>query len=39
MNFKHMPELQGPYSYWILIGVVVLVCTGLYRYLRKVAGL
>ncbi|MGV8922002.1 MAG: magnesium/cobalt transporter CorA [Thermomonas sp.] len=39
MNFKHMPELQGPYSYWILIGVVLLVCTGLYRYLRKVGWL
>lgn len=39
MNFKHMPELQGPYSYWILIGVVLLACTGLYRYLRKVGWL
>ncbi|MEO5629919.1 MAG: magnesium/cobalt transporter CorA [Thermomonas sp.] len=36
MNFKHMPELQGTYSYAILIGVVLVVCTGLYRYLRKV---
>ena len=36
MNFTHMPELAGPYSYWILIGIVVIVCTGLYRYLRKV---
>ena len=36
MNFTHMPELAGPYSYWILIGIVLIVCTGLYRYLRKV---
>ena len=36
MNFVHMPELAGRYSYWILIGVVMLFCTGLYRYLRKV---
>ena len=36
MNFKHMPELQGRYSYWILIGVVAAVCIGLYGYLRKV---
>ena len=36
MNFKHMPELAGRYSYAILIGVVVVVCIGLYRYLKKV---
>jgi magnesium transporter len=36
MNFKHMPELGGRYSYWILIGVVATVCIGLYRYLKKV---
>jgi magnesium transporter len=36
MNFKHMPELAGRYSYPILIGVVVVVCAGLYAYLKKV---
>ena len=36
MNFAHMPELHGRYSYWVLIGVVVAVVAGLYRYLRKV---
>jgi len=36
MNFKHMPELAGPHSYWILIGVVVVVCVGLFTYLKKV---
>lgn len=36
MNFRHMPELAGPRSYFILIGVVVVVCLGLYRYLKKV---
>ncbi len=36
MNFKHMPELDKPYAYWTLIGVVTLVCIGLYRYLKKV---
>jgi magnesium transporter len=36
MNFHNMPELQGRYSYFILIGVVTVVCLGLYRYLRKV---
>ena len=39
MNFKHMPELQGPHSYWILIGIVLVACTILYRYLRKVGWL
>ena len=35
MNFHNMPELHGRYSYYVLIGVVV-ICLGLYRYLRKV---
>ena len=36
MNFEHMPELQGTYSYFILIGVIGVVCGGLFRYLKKV---
>ncbi len=36
MNFTYMPELHGRYSYWILIGAVLLVCSLLYGYLRKV---
>jgi magnesium transporter len=36
MNFTHMPELAGRYSYPILIGVVLVVCIGLYAYLKKV---
>ena len=35
MNFEHMPELPGRYSYWILIGIVMVACVLLYRYLRK----
>ncbi|MDI9240825.1 magnesium/cobalt transporter CorA [Lysobacter sp. LF1] len=35
MNFTHMPELEGRYSYWILIGVVVVACLGLYALLRR----
>lgn len=35
MNFAHMPELQGRWSYWILIGAVTLFCVVLYRSLRK----
>ncbi|HWS79194.1 MAG TPA: magnesium and cobalt transport protein CorA [Thermomonas sp.] len=36
MNFEHMPELHGRYSYAILIGTVALFCVLLYRFLRKV---
>jgi magnesium transporter len=36
MNFKHMPELGGRYSYYILIGALLLGCFGLYRYLKRV---
>ena len=36
MNFEHMPELPGRYSYWILIGIVLVACVLLHRYLRKV---
>jgi magnesium transporter len=36
MNFRHMPELQGRYSYYVLIGVIVVTCFSLYRYLKKV---
>lgn len=39
MNFEHMPELGGRYSYLVLIGVVALACIGLYRYLRKISWL
>lgn len=36
MNFPHMPELDGRWSYPVLIGAVALVVATLYRYLRKV---
>lgn len=36
MNFRHMPELEGRYSYAMVIGVVIVTCVGLYRYLKKV---
>lgn len=35
MNFEHMPELAGRYSYWVVIGVTVSICGGLYALLRK----
>lgn len=36
MNFDHMPELHGRWSYAVLVGVVALVVALLYRYLRRV---
>ena len=36
MNFVHMPELAGQYSYAVLIGMVALVCVALYLYLKKI---
>lgn len=35
MNFTHMPELDGRYSYWIMISVTALVCVGLFALLRR----
>lgn len=36
MNFRHMPELAGQHSYWILIGLLAVGCLGLYRYLKHI---
>jgi magnesium transporter len=35
MNFKYMPEIDGVYSYWIMIGATALVCVGLFSLLRR----
>jgi len=35
MNFEHMPELHGRYSYAVLIGFTVLICLLLYRGLKR----
>lgn len=35
MNFVHMPELPGRYSYYIVIGITLVVCTVLYRLLKR----
>ena len=39
MNFRHMPELEGRYSYAVLIAGMAIICISLYRYLRKVGWL
>ena len=35
MNFTHMPELGGRYSYWIMIGATAAIVGGLFVLLRR----
>ena len=35
MNFKNMPELDNPYGYFIVMGVIIAACLMLYRGFRK----
>lgn len=35
MNFKHMPELGGRWSYLILIGATAAICGTLYAWLKR----
>lgn len=35
MNFEHMPELASPYGYWVVLGVIATVCTGLYIRFKR----
>lgn len=35
MNFKHMPELAGRYSYLVLVGATVAIVCGLFIVLRR----
>lgn len=35
MNFEHMPELKTRYGYFIVLGVIAVVCTLLYTRFKK----
>lgn len=35
MNFAHMPELAGRYSYYVVLSVTVVACGGLFALLRR----
>lgn len=35
MNFVHMPELAGPYSYYIVLGITATACGVLFAILRR----
>ena len=39
MNFKHMPELEWEYGYFILLGVMLTACGSLYWRFRSVGWL
>jgi magnesium transporter len=39
MNFEHMPELKSAVGYPLVLGVMGLICFGLYRYFRRVGWL
>jgi magnesium transporter len=35
MNFANMPELKTEYGYFIVLGVIILLCAGLYVWFKK----
>ncbi len=35
MNFENMPELRWQYGYFVVLGVMAVVCGGLYRAFRR----
>ena len=35
MNFDHMPELDSRYGYPLILGLMALICTALYRGFRR----
>lgn len=34
MNFDNMPELRWQYGYFIVVGIIISICVGLYRLFR-----
>ena len=39
MNFQHMPELEWQYGYPMALAFMVVICTALYRYFKRVGWL
>ena len=35
MNFRHMPELDTRYGYYVVLGVMIAMCTGLFLLFRR----
>jgi magnesium transporter len=36
MNFRHMPELEEPWAYPVLISLTLVICIGLFVWLRRI---
>jgi magnesium transporter len=39
MNFKHMPELEWEYGYFLVVGLIVTICVSLFLWFRRVGWL
>ena len=39
MNFENMPELEWEFGYPLIVGVMLIACTSLYRYFKRVGWL
>jgi magnesium transporter len=39
MNFKHMPELEWEYGYFLIVGLIAATCAGLFAWFRRVGWL
>jgi magnesium transporter len=35
MNFQNMPELKTEYGYFVVLGAIAVICTGLYIWFRR----
>ncbi|WP_277970784.1 magnesium/cobalt transporter CorA [Sphingomonas echinoides] len=35
MNFEHMPELKTQYGYFVVLGVIVVICTALFVWFKR----
>ena len=36
MNFEHMPELKTEYGYFVVLGIIAIICAGLYIQFKRV---
>jgi magnesium transporter len=39
MNFKHMPELEWEFGYFLIVGLIAVTCLGLFAWFRRVGWL
>lgn len=39
MNFENMPELRMEYGYFVVVGIIVVLCIGLYLHFRRLGWL